>query len=194
MDFPSNWKDPAFPGQPGYRISFNSRGAGLQGNLDINLASHMEAVKAELPYTFRPYTEADIPFLQSSWGTSYYKGANYIEFLTPQEFHATHRPIRECFFMRPTATAIVCAATSDENTILGWVALERPTESSGIIVHYLYVKDAFREQGIGTDLLSMATREFDGPRLFTHKTHRASVIMQKKRENFKNYFFYPHLI
>lgn len=154
----------------------------------------MEAVLAEALYTFRPYTQDDIPFIQNSWATSYFKGGNYIQHLTPDEFHATHRPIRECFFMRPTATAIVCVAREDENTILGWVALEKPTESQGVILHYLYVKDAFREQGIATELLEFATREFKGPRMFTHKTHRASVIMQKKRPRFVEYIFYPHLI
>ena len=154
----------------------------------------MEALKAEAPYTFRPYSKDDIPLIQSSWGTSYYKGGSYIQALTPQEFHATHRPIRECFFMRPTATAIVCAATSDQTTILGWIALEKPVESPGVILHYLYVKEAFREQGIGTELLEMAKKEFNGPVMFTHKTHRASIIMQKKRPIFKEYMFFPHLI
>lgn len=153
----------------------------------------MEALKAESPLTFRPYASTDIPFIHSSWGESYYKGGSYIRHLSPQEFHATHRPIRECFFMRPTATTIVCVATSDPNTILGWVALEKPAESPGTIIHYVYVKESFREEGIATSLVEAAC-EFGSPIMFTHKTHRASVIMQKKRPRFKDFEFFPHLI
>ena len=154
----------------------------------------MEAISAESPFLFRPYSNTDIPFLHSSWGESYYKGGGYIQHLTPQEFHATHRPIRECFFMRPTATAIVCAATSDPNTILGWIALEKPAESRGVIIHYLYVKESVREQGIATALIDAATDHEQGPVMFTHKTHRASVIMQKKQNRFWKFEFFPHLI
>ncbi len=142
----------------------------------IRMAKEAESTR---PYTFRPYFKDDVNFIHSSWGQAYYYGDNYHDLLSPDEFHYYHRPIRERFFNRPTAAVIVCASKEDDSLILGWIAVERPLESRGIILHFVYVKAAFKGEGIFQGLLSRALRE--SPVMYTHLTDRGSKILRPRR-------------
>ncbi len=152
-----------------------------------------KATETEKAYFFRPYTKDDIPFIQNSWGNSYYKGALYCDFMSPKEFHFHHRPIRERFFEKPTAAVIVCVATNDTNLIIGWAAVEKPLKTNAMILHYVYVKEAFKKEGISTELLSMSLGKVDLVFL-THVTERAAKIMNRRSHKFTNFWFTPHLI
>lgn len=142
-----------------------------------------------MSYTFRSYVETDIPFIQSSWGSSYYKGAFYKRYLSPQDFHKHHRPIRERFFERDGTAVIVCCATDNPDLIIGWIAVEKPKESRGLILHYVYVKQAFKGEKISNELIKRALP--DKPVMVTHMTERALNIMERKKIE---YFYAPHLI
>lgn len=144
----------------------------------------------EAEYLFRSYKEEDIPFIQSSWGSSYYSGISYRQLITPDEFHKFHRPARERFFSRPTATAIVCCGAKDRDLILGWLALEKPAAS--IIIHYIYVKEAFKEEKIASELLNGISSQ--GEVLFTHLTEKAQKIIRNNKDKYRRFVFAPHLI
>ena len=143
-------------------------------------------------YKFRPYSKDDIPFLQNSWGTSYYKGALYSRHIDPTEFHKRHRPIRENFFDKPNTAVICCVACEDETIILGWIAVETIHNSDSILLHYMYVKQSFKGEGIARELLTRAVG--NKPVLFTHITERASKIIRSKRLEMNHFYFAPHLI
>lgn len=149
-----------------------------------------EAVESKA-YFFRPYIENDIPFIQSSWASSYYKGARYNELLTPEEFHLHHRPIREAFFKRGSSAVIICASIEDQDLIIGWIAVEKPKSSPGLILHYLYVKQAFKGEHIASELIGRALPT--EPIMFTHLTEKAAKLMNKDLKRFNNYFYAPHL-
>lgn len=140
-------------------------------------------------YNFRPYVQDDIPFILSSWSNSYFSGANYKKAVSPEGFNKYHRRIRENYLDRPTAAVIVCCATEDNNLILGWIAVEKPEEDEHLILHYIYVKDAFKGNGIAKELLTMA--HVSDKIVYTHKTDRAEMIMKKKG---LRGFYAPHLI
>lgn len=142
-------------------------------------------------YQLRPYTEDDIPLIQSSWGSSYYKGANYHHYLSPQEFHRFHRPIREAYFKRPTAAVIVATAKDDPTQILGWIALEKVNQA--LVVHYIYVKQIYKNLKIASDLLETTTAKHQSV-LFTHLTEKAARIMDKHSYRYNHLFFAPHLV
>lgn len=144
----------------------------------------------EAEYSFRSYREDDIAFIQSSWGSSYYSGISYRQLITPDEFHKFHRPSRERFFSRPTATVIVCCANDDKDLILGWLALEKPSHS--LIIHYIYVKEAFKEERIASELLNGISAQ--GEVLFTHLTEKAQKIIRNNKEKYKRFIHAPHLI
>lgn len=140
---------------------------------------------------FRPFVKGDLNFVSNSWGSSYYKGASYQKHLTPDEFHKHHRPIRDKFFANPSGAIIVCASKSDENIIIGWAAVEKP-EANALILHYVYVKQAFKGWGIANELVERALPE--RPVLFTHLTERAERIMYSSPNNkFQDFYYCPHL-
>lgn len=146
---------------------------------------------AEKVYTFRPYEKSDIPFIQSSWGSSYIEGNSYQDWLTPSEFHQFHRPIREAFFLRNSTAVILCVSKDDPDLILGWVAVEKPRTSKGLVLHYIYIKGAFQGQGISKELLNRALPT--GPIFYTHLTQKAQKIMQKKSNETKDFYYIPHV-
>lgn len=150
----------------------------------------MEAEDNET-HTFRPYTTTDIPFVQNSWGSSYYKGSSYHTVLTPDEFHAFHKITRDSFFHRPQAAVILCVSKEDPDLIMGWIAVEKPVKSPGIVIHYVYVKQAFKGLGMASALLEKVCG--DGPVLFTHLTERANRMMIRNPDKFQDFFYAPHL-
>ncbi len=141
-------------------------------------------------YHFRPYVPEDLNFIMNSWGTSYYKGSDYHHWMSPETFHHYHRPIRLSILNKPTIAVIVCASTEDPTLIIGWIVVEKPFEARGIILHYIYVKQAFKEQKISNELYSRAVLE--SPVFMTHMTDKARRILNRKE--LKNHFLVPHLI
>ncbi len=147
--------------------------------------------EADKVYLFRPFVAGDLNFVANSWGSSYYKGALYQRHLSPEEFHKHHRPIRDKFFANPNGAIIICASRSDENIIIGWAAVEKP-EAAGLILHYVYVKQAFKGWGIANELIERALPE--RPILYTHLTERADKIMYSNGDGrFKDFYYSPHL-
>lgn len=145
-------------------------------------------------YAFRPYINDDLNFIQSSWGSSYYTGANYNTLLSSDEFHRFHRPIRESILKRPSATTIVCCAEKDPNLILGWIAIERLIKAQILLIHYLYVKEAFKKMGIGTELIKAVSEHLKRPVLYSHLTERAQEITKTNKPKYLRFIYTPHLI
>lgn len=143
----------------------------------------------EKAYFFRPYEPSDINFIHSSWGRSYYKGANYIRSMSPTEFNEHHRPIRDKLLASKKSIIIVCASKMDPSLIIGWVMIE-PRDTIGKIVHYLYVKEAFKREGIGAELLSLLKED---QVIISHLTDKAERILNHSNR-YKHYRFLPHLI
>lgn len=147
--------------------------------------------EADSLYILRPYKKEDLNFIQNSWGASYYKGAEYNEFLSPKEFNSKHRPIREEILLKPNSAVIVACNKKDEDLILGWVLVELPLSSAeipttkGIILHYIYIKQTFKGEGIANTLLKEALKQ--KPIKVTHMTDRAQKIIRKKASFFKDY-------
>lgn len=154
----------------------------------------MEAALDEKPYRFRPHKIDDLNFIQSSWGSSYYSGHNGNQILRPDEFHAHHRPIREKILNKPNIAIIVCCANEDEDQILGYSIVEKP-EAPCLILHYIYMKNIYKSEKLGWQLLRMSCP--DRPVLFTHSTITAGKIINKLkargREDLERFLFCPHL-
>lgn len=140
--------------------------------------------------TFRSYNDDDIPFIMDSWGSSYLKGCAAHKYISPDDFHAFHRPIRERFFAKPNTCVIVCSPSDDPWLIIGWVAVEKIT--SGLVLQYLYVKSAFKTQGIAAQLIKRAIPT--APVFYSHLTDRAARIMSKKDEQFRGWKHIPALV
>lgn len=140
----------------------------------------------EAGYTLRPYRASDSNFIQNSWGASYYKGAEFVTFLSPREFNAQHRLVREEILKSPHTVIIVACGKEDEDLILGWILMQKP-KGKGVILHYLYVKEAFKGEGVSEELLKLA--RLQKPVLVTHMTDRARKIIMKKYEHFEDFTY-----
>lgn len=138
-------------------------------------------------YTFRPYVEADINFIQSSWGLSFY--SDHRSLFSPETFHHYHRPIRTRILTRPNLAIIVCVASEDEHLILGWIMVEALHKAHGLVLHYLYVKQAFKGEGIASELFRSVLK-LKEPLIVSHLTNKAKKLLETKNIN---YFFAPHL-
>lgn len=151
--------------------------------------------EADSVFTFRAYNEGDLPFIHSSWENSYFQNSPNIKFLTRAVFRVHHRPIRERILASPGATIIVCTSKEDPDLILGWIAVEPiPTrdDKEAIIIHYLYVKEVFKKEGIASTLISLSTHN-KSPIFMSHLTERAKKIIKLTPSKYKDFHYLPHL-
>lgn len=145
------------------------------------------ALEADPSLVYRPYSIEDIPFIYSSWGSSYYKGSGAHKQISPTEFHALHRSAIDHFFSRSTATIIVVNHVDEPSVILGWIAVE--IFESKLVIHYVYVKSLFRRQGFLWNLIDRI--DLQKPILYTHLTDRFSKIMARNPSKYKRFTYLP---
>lgn len=143
----------------------------------------------ETKLVFRSPNGDDLPFIHDSWGSSYYRGSAAYRLLTPDEFHSFHRPLRERFFNRKNTKIVICSPEEDPWLILGWIAVE--SIPSAYLLQYIYVKSAFKGQGIAAKLIKLAIPT--QPVVYTHLTERASRIISKKQDFFYGFKHVPQL-
>lgn len=144
----------------------------------------------ESEFIFRPYVLEDRAFIESSWASSYYSACKIKDILSPGDFHKFHRPLRERFFERPSATVIVVSPSWDPSFIIGWAAVE--IVPNGSLLHYVYIKSAYRKEwGLFEKLLKNALPR--GTVIYTHLTHRFGGILKNNPDEFKEFSFCPHL-
>lgn len=110
--------------------------------------------------------------------------------MSPEEFHAFHRPLRDRFFAKPNTTVIVCSAANDPWHIVGWIAVE--VLPRAFVLQYIYVKSAFKGEGIARDLIKRAIPS--SPVFYTHITERAARIMAAKTKDLSGFRHIPHLV
>lgn len=138
--------------------------------------------EADSSYSFRSYTQDDIPFIHSSWLKSYYLGNQYPKRLTISEFDKLHRPIRNQVLESPETAIVIACSRDNKDLILGWIAIQKPPWAEGLILHYVYTKSALKRQGIAQCLFNSVIN--DKPIITTHMTEKANKILSKKRYNF----------
>lgn len=136
-------------------------------------------------YFFRPYNEQDLNFISSSWGKSYYDNSDYERVMTEPQFDKYHRPKRTKILNNKDSTILICASKNDPYLIIGWICLTHLSDQKGTILHYLYVKEAFRKLKIAEELLELLST----PVLVTHLTKKGKNILDKN-----GYFYVPHII
>lgn len=119
---------------------------------------------------FRPYNKDDENFIFSSWLNSYHKGSNFCKNLTFPIYYSYHHLVVERFFMRPGHRILIVHPKSDPDLILGYIAFE------GKMIHYVYVKEAFRGDELGSLLLKEAGLGLEGT-IITHLTHRCEHFL-----------------
>lgn len=62
-------------------------------------------------------------------------------------------------------------------------------KAHGLVLHYLYVKQAFKGEGIASELFRSVLK-LKEPLIVSHLTNKAKKLLETKNIN---YFFAPHL-
>jgi GNAT superfamily N-acetyltransferase len=124
---------------------------------------------------------ADVPFILSSW-LKCYRQSPAVSAIRTDRYFRRHHAVLERLLARPTARVTIAAYRDDPDTIFGWAVTE------GDVLHFLYVKDKFRAQGIGRRLLAQL------PPRFTYSHRLASLTMDRLLRHYPGAEFDPYAL
>lgn len=114
----------------------------------------------------RPYVEEDKPLIMSSWLRSYRKGCDDARRIFRPLYFSSQQDWIRGILARPDARVIVACSPGrddlDERTIFGWLCYEPNPRMDRPTLHYLYVKEPFRELGVASQLLESTGMDLDG--------------------------------
>lgn len=105
--------------------------------------------EASVATSIRPIQSDDESFVYSTWLKNYRHSSTFAREIRDGIFFKFHHKVIERILKRGV-TSIVCLQ-DDPNTILGYLVTEE-WEGLGIL-HYCYVKYAFRQMGLATRLI-----------------------------------------
>jgi GNAT superfamily N-acetyltransferase len=117
--------------------------------------------------SIRNYKEEDKAFVISTWLKSFYTNmpsykVNSRYYIKPEsnEFYKFHSKVVQSVLEKPLTTVLIACNEEDENQIFGYIIYDENC------MHWLYVKQVYRRNGIGTRLLKEA--DFFDCKIATH--------------------------
>lgn len=99
----------------------------------------------------RPGIEEDRSFIMATWLRGLYYGSPWFREIEKDNFMAKYHDIISSVIAKPTAQVNVSVLKEDHNVILGYSVTEPK------IIHWIFVKEAWRRVGIGARLLPSNT-------------------------------------
>ncbi len=127
--------------------------------------------------TFREPSKADYNFIASSWLKSFRKFEPKVD---SDVYYKHHNRLIDSIMAR--SKVIIACNENDNEQVFGYIVYE---ESPISIVHYTYVKEAYRKMGIAKALSRAAhiTDVF----VFTHLTHASYTVFKDKKSYYNPY-------
>ena len=104
----------------------------------------------KLPISYRPMSQKDNGFLYSTWLKSY-RQMPYAQNMSNDTFFHHHKQVIEKILAKPNTTVTVICEDTDPDHIYGYSVIETYGDAS--IIHYVYVKHAYRKLGLAKALL-----------------------------------------
>lgn len=150
----------------------------------------MDQDSKEAALSYRQSLPDDLNFIRSSWGSSYFMNNSYNKAVSADVFHKRHKKLRDEILERPTTQVLVACATDSPELIVGYVVTEA-LEDDVSVIHYLYVKEAFKGEKIATELFKRGAQSKRV--IITHLTQKASNILHQKKKQLGEYFYIPFL-
>lgn len=123
----------------------------------------------------RKFIETDEAFVYSTWLRNYKHSSYFAKRIRPHTFFKGHWNVVNHLLAKPTVIVFIAHPKEDEETILGYLACELADKP---IVHFIFVKDAFRNMGIATALFEHAKIDPNNM-FFTHWTIPVDDFMNK---------------
>lgn len=134
---------------------------------------------------YRTATQADLPFIFSSWLDSYANSSPLTVNILKSVFHREHRKVIDRLLREEAIQVVVICLDDDPNVICGFLVFEQDPE----ILHYAYIKSAFRRLGIMTGAFKMLGVDA-GKTTCTHWTYLLSQLKPK----WPKLIFNPYLL
>jgi ribosomal protein S18 acetylase RimI-like enzyme len=104
--------------------------------------------------SIRRYEEQDRAYLFNSWLKNYKMSSSFAKRIPNEIFFRNHHLILEHILSKPDTVVLIAHAGEDHNQILGYLAYEdTPT---GQVIHYVFIKEKFRNLGIARALIQHA--------------------------------------
>jgi hypothetical protein len=123
----------------------------------------------------RQAVEADVPFIFNSWLKSYRASCRSIS--NPVYFEFQHKTIEA--LLKRCQVQVACNAT-DANQLYGYIVYEQI--DGVLVVHYCYIKDAFRRIGLLPKLAAGLDVSAGG--FYTHDTRGAAKLLASGKLKF----------
>ncbi len=131
----------------------------------------------ECEWLIRDGKDADEAFIYSSWSNSYRYGSAMGKSCKNKIFYPNFAKVINSILSKPNTQVIVAVNKEDPLVIFGYV-ITQPG-----IIHYVFVKEAFRSFGIGRALYD-ACGEID---FYTFKTFSLTPILREYGKELINY-------
>ena len=128
--------------------------------------------------TVRDYVEADKAFIMATFLRGLYYGDSWFSLIPKDAFMDNYKKIAEALLEHRATTVRVACLNEDPDVILGY------SVSTGPVLHWVFVKQVWRNKGVGRRLLPTSISAF------THLTTLGKSLMHK----FPNSTFNPFLI
>ena len=119
----------------------------------------------------RPATPADTSFILNSWLRSYWEASPFVRGVPKETFFHEHHALATQL-LQTSRTLVAYPAAGPEDLIVGWACGETTREHT-LLLHYVYVKEAFRRWGGAQTLVHGLTFDFNSQTVVaTHLTPR----------------------
>ena len=123
-------------------------------------------------------SDIDKPFVFSTLLKNYKHSSYFAKRIKPVIFFAGHHDVVAYLVEKPNVDTFIAHPKDDTETILGYLTCERRAEEALPIVHFVFVKDAFRNMGIARALFEHAKINPNEMR-FTHWTYPVDDLIRK---------------
>lgn len=120
-------------------------------------------------YDIRSAIESDVNFILATWLRGLYYGDSWFSSIPKHIFMQNYKKITQATLMSPNVEVRVACLKEDPNVILGYSIVTRDEKA----VVWVFVKTAWRKQGIGKSLLPAA------PDYVTHLTALGKSLLYK---------------
>ncbi len=129
--------------------------------------------KLEALVAFRAFRPDDMRCVTSNWLKSF-RDSPWAGCVSNDQYYDAYSETLRQLFVRGTKILVACNK-DDADQIVGWIAIE--DVKGGCAVHYVYVKDGFRQGGLASELVrrALANKE-PGRRFYTFRTRASSYL------------------
>jgi predicted GNAT family acetyltransferase len=121
-------------------------------------------------------SSTDEAFVYSTWLRNYKHSSYFAKRIRPVTFFAGHHNIASHILKKESVKVFVACPKDDIETILGYLVCEPDSDKQ--IIHFVFVKDAFRGLGVARALVEASQIDINKIH-FTHWTYPVDEFIRK---------------